>query len=194
MDTYKATNTINGKFYIGSTTDFERRKKEHLTSKVNYPFQNALRQCPEKFEWEVWSDDSDEPILEQALLDMWFGKEQCYNLSSDVCAPMRGRTGERNHMFGKKCPEHSERMRGRGNPMFGKKRPEVSERMSLRIGENHPSYGKKFPKHSEKMAERMLGEANPSFGKRWWVNPRGETGFSEEKPGPEWQQGRKWRG
>ena len=30
MDTYKATNTTNGKFYIGSTTSFEKRRKEHL--------------------------------------------------------------------------------------------------------------------------------------------------------------------
>jgi|LauGreDrversion4_2_1035121.scaffolds.fasta_scaffold445912_1 group I intron endonuclease len=87
MDTYRATNTLNGKFYIGSTNDFERRKKEHLKSKSKYPFQSALRKYPEAFEWEVWTDGFDEPILEQALLDMWFGTEQCYNLSSVVGRP-----------------------------------------------------------------------------------------------------------
>jgi hypothetical protein len=84
MDTYKATNTTNGKFYIGSSTNFERRKYEHLTSTKNLPFQNALRKNLEFFEWEVWNDDSDEPILEQALLDMWWGKECCYNLNSQA--------------------------------------------------------------------------------------------------------------
>ena len=106
MDTYKATNTTNGKFYIGSTRDFGRRKKGHLKSKCNYPFQNALRNNPDVFEWEVWSDDSNEPILEQALLDMWYGKECCYNLSSlanrigpELCShkgknhPQGGKTG-----------------------------------------------------------------------------------------------------
>ena len=92
MDTYRATNTTNGKFYIGSTTNFERRKKQHLRSKRNYPFQNALRNNPDAFEWEVWSDDSDEPVLEQALLDMWFGKECCYNLSPIAELPS-GTTG-----------------------------------------------------------------------------------------------------
>lgn len=87
MDTYKATNTNNGKFYIGSTNNFKARKKSHLTSKENYPFQNALRKDPDAFEWEVWSDASDEPILEQALLDMWFGKECCYNLSPYAYRP-----------------------------------------------------------------------------------------------------------
>jgi hypothetical protein len=81
MQTYMAVNTLNGRFYIGSALDFERRKKQHLKRDVNLPFQNALRKNPDAFEWEVWNDDSDEPILEQALLDMWFGKEQCYNLN-----------------------------------------------------------------------------------------------------------------
>jgi general stress protein YciG len=87
MDTYKATNTLNGKFYIGSTNDFQKRKRQHLKSDKNYPFQNALRKNPEVFEWECWTDDSDKPILEQAMLDMWFGKEQCYNLNPRADRP-----------------------------------------------------------------------------------------------------------
>lgn len=87
MDTYRATNTTNGKFYIGSTTNFERRREEHLRCSDNLPFQNALRKSPEAFEWEVWSDDCDKPILEQALLDMWFGKECCYNINPSASRP-----------------------------------------------------------------------------------------------------------
>jgi group I intron endonuclease len=87
MKTYKATNTTNGRFYIGSTKDFEKRKREHLSSKCNYPFQNALRQNPDAFEWCVHSDDYDEPILEQSLLDMWYGKECCYNLNPSAKHP-----------------------------------------------------------------------------------------------------------
>jgi group I intron endonuclease len=87
MYTYVATNTSNGRFYIGSTKNFERRKKSHLKSRVNLPFQNALRKNPEAFEWEVWEDDSDLPVMEQALLDMWFHTAQCYNLSSIAGRP-----------------------------------------------------------------------------------------------------------
>jgi len=81
MNTYRATNTLNGRFYIGSTTDFKTRKKAHLESSANYPFQKALRSNPEAFVWEVYTDDSENRELEQALLDMWFGCERCYNLS-----------------------------------------------------------------------------------------------------------------
>ena len=87
MITYRAINTKNGKFYIGSTTDFERRKGSHLRCKNNYPFQKALQKDPEAFVWEVAEDDSDEPLLEQALLDMWFGTEQCYNLNPTADRP-----------------------------------------------------------------------------------------------------------
>ena len=89
MDTYRATNTKNGKFYIGSTFNFDRRKAEHFRCAENYPFQNALRKNPEAFEWEVWQDDSNDSVLEQALLDMWFGCEQCYNLNPSAKHPPR---------------------------------------------------------------------------------------------------------
>jgi group I intron endonuclease len=87
MITYIATNTLNGKFYIGSTTNFERRKKSHMDSELEYPFHRALRKNPEAFVWEVYPDDSEGRELEQALLDMWFGKEQCYNLSENASSP-----------------------------------------------------------------------------------------------------------
>lgn len=176
MDTYIATNTLNGKFYIGSTTNFKKRKKAHLNSKQNYPFQNALRKNPEAFEWEVWSDDSDEPVLEQALLDMWFGKECCYNLNPSAQHPpsSRGRSwsperkarlrelnlGEKNPNYGKRAsPETREKLRerfsGEGNPFFGRRHTEEAKEKNRQAhkGENHPMFGRR-------------GELSPQYGKR----------------------------
>ena len=214
MDTYKATNTTNGKFYIGSTTNFEKRKKAHLRSKEPYPFQNALRKNPEAFEWEVWSDDCDDPVLEQALLDMWYGKECCYNLSQFAD---RGpdRTGKKQPSdFG---PKHAEKLKGR-------KRPEHSEWMRINMPSRSPevrakiseankgkirtqevrdriaaklrgtTWGNHTQEHRERMSELHSGENNPAFGKKHWVNEIGERRFQTESPGPEWQNGRKWRG
>ena len=175
MDTYRATNTTNGKFYIGSTKDFERRKKGHLRSKENYPFQNALRSDPEAFEWEVWSDDSDEPLLEQALLDMWFGCEQCYNLNPKASRPPL-LTGEKNPRFGLN-PEQ--------NPLFGKKWW-VTEDGSKEIfclkkpGENFKEGRKKATAQTKtKMSKSAMGIV-------WWVNPDGVMVKRREQPGPEW--------
>jgi group I intron endonuclease len=112
VDTYRATNTINGKFYIGSSNNFDRRREEHLNSRRNLPFQNALRKNPEAFEWEVWSDDSDEPVLEQVLLDMWFGKEQCYNLN-----PYADRPSPTFEQCSKSGKQHVERKTALFNPV-----------------------------------------------------------------------------
>ena len=107
MITYIATNTLNGKFYIGSTrTRLDDRRKSHLKSELNYPFQNALRKNPEAFEWDVFEDDSEDRVLEQALLDTWFGFEQCYNLSSRATGwgPEHVKRGNKHPMFGKESP------------------------------------------------------------------------------------------
>lgn len=87
-----AINTSNGKFYIGSSRNqktFQRRKKNHLSSREPYHFQRALRNNPDSFVWEVYEDDHEYPVLEQALLDMWFGKECCYNLNPSAKHPPR---------------------------------------------------------------------------------------------------------
>lgn len=118
MITYIATNTKTGKFYIGSTNCFESRKKQHLKSKRNYPFQNALRKDPDAFLWEYWVDDSTEPILEQALLDMFFGTQQCYNLSSNAIAfglEFNPKTGKDNPLYGKPGHNRSKKWWVNGN-------------------------------------------------------------------------------
>lgn len=169
MDTYKATNTLNGKFYIGSTVSFEERKKSHLTSKENYPFQNALRANPEVFEWEVWTDDSENRELEQALLDMWFGKEQCYNLNPKAnCPPVL--TGERNPYFGK---TDSPGLLAMQTPEATANRVKALQNEEFRI------------KHSK----RQSGSNNGAHGRKWWKSPSGESRFQQNSPGEEWTPG-----
>jgi hypothetical protein len=178
MDTYKATNTINGKFYIGSAVDFERRKKEHLSSTANYPFQNALRANPDAFIWEVWSDDSEERVLEQALLDMWFGKEQCYNLNPKASAPPV-LIGELNPRFGLTVEE---------NPHYGKQwwvnKLEEKERFTL----EHPGTGWELGRLKVSL-ETKQKQSEKGRGKKIWVNPEGKTTRSHKQPGADWVLG-----
>ena len=82
---------------------------------------------------------------------------------------MKLRTGELNPMFGRTGelnPGYGKT--GELNPMFGRR------------GELHPMFGRR-------------GELSPHFGKKWWVNSEGETYRGFEAPGPEWQNGCKWR-
>jgi group I intron endonuclease len=233
MDTYKATNTTNGKFYIGSTTNFTRRKTEHLKCKENYPFQNALRKNPEAFEWECWTDDCEDPVLEQALLDMWFGKECCYNMNPSAQHPpsWQGKEHELGtkkkqsksalSRWGKMSEEQREqysiRMRGGNNPSTRiEVRVKISEsRQGKMTGDANPS---KRPEVREKISASKTGKPNPALsirnlqdnpakrkevreklslanlGKKHWINEQGERKYQTESPGPEWQNGRKWRG
>jgi len=176
MDTYKATNTTNGKFYIGSTKNFEKRKKGHLQSKDNYPFQNALRKNPEAFEWECWSDDSDEPILEQALLDMWFGTEQCYNLNPSAEHPPQN-SFEQNQNIGLKNVEL-----GRG--CFSEEYRNSEERKELykKIGRENAELGRGFcdPEYqasedAQKIRERGAARAAEVCSKRVKLTSIGGT-------------------
>lgn len=55
---YKATNKVNNKVYIGQTVNFERRKKEHESSKngihAKCVFHKAIQKYgKENFEWEI---------------------------------------------------------------------------------------------------------------------------------------------
>jgi hypothetical protein len=49
-------------------------------------------------------------------------------------------------------------------------------------------------KHSEeigrKQSEKMRGENNPSYGKKWWNDGCGNTKLSKECPGPNWVLGK----
>jgi group I intron endonuclease len=200
MITYKATNTRNGKFYIGSAVDFDKRKQQHLRSALNYPFQNALRQSPDSFEWEIVEDDSDEPILEQALLDMWFGTEMCYNLNPRADRPpsWKGKshkveTLEKMRETAKLRPGTTSEQARRGvetRIKNGTIYPSDETREKMRIAHT----GKTHSLESrEKRSKALKGRVNESAkGSKWWTSMEtGETRMLHEDPGDGWVPGRK---
>jgi hypothetical protein len=97
---------------------------------------------------------------------------------------MLGKVGTLNPNYGKKRPERAEKLRGC-------KRPDQSERMT---GENNPMFGETHPRETiERQSKAKIGSLNPSYGKKWYVNPKGETTLAEECPGPEWVRGRTYK-
>ena len=201
MFTYIATNTLNGKFYIGSSINFDQRKATHLKSRNLYPFQRALVKNPEAFVWEVYEDDSNDPILEQALLDQWFGKEQCYNLSPNASLPPN-LTG---HKFSEETlKKRSESRRGKNywgtgsdHHRYGKLH---SEEAKIKNREKHRgsfwvndgTVEKPLPEGSSIPDGFVRGRLFILGSYPWWVNEYGETTRSLRNPGPNWKPGRKW--
>lgn len=195
MITYIATNTLNGKFYIGSTFNFERRKQEHLESKNNYPFQNSLRKNPDKYEWETYIDEYDEPILEQSLLDVWWGKSQCYNINQYASRPPDS--------TGRKVKEETKQKiskKLKGRQISKKQKEAVSKSNKIRkisedtlekkskavSGEKNPFYGRK---HNLETIEKYKKQRK---GLKWWYNENTkQTCMSKEFPGEGWRPGRK---
>lgn len=105
---YRIVNTVNGKFYIGSSNNVRNRWQTHRTrlktnSHENIHLQSAVNQYGiENFdlvlETELPPSDPDLILAEeQKLLDMWFGTERCYNLNDRVDKLY----GSHNPMYGK---------------------------------------------------------------------------------------------
>lgn len=204
MITYIAINLTNGKFYIGSTSNFEKRQKSHLTSKENYPFQNALRKNPESFYWVKAEDDLNDRSMEQYYLDYYFGSEQCYNLNplAEVPPSQKGKGGPGHHLYGKVwdpdvISRRTAHCKGETNPVYGRRwwndgkgnfllsEEQPAEGWCLGgrkppegmfSGENNPMHGK-------------TGELSPVFGSKWYNNGKEARKFKKD-PGEGWVRGR----
>lgn len=93
---YRIINTKNGRFYIGSTSNFEKRKYCHFKElqkniHANGFLQNDFNRCGiEQFEMEILIEVPTENQfkIEQEILDEVFdNKVLCYNINPIVCVP-----------------------------------------------------------------------------------------------------------
>lgn len=88
MITYAAINITNKRMQVGSTTDFERRCRDHHNSDMNPEFHRALRKNPKNFYWIASvNDGSDNRDEEQYYLDFYYGTMWCYNANPNAEAP-----------------------------------------------------------------------------------------------------------
>ena len=111
MITYTATNTKNGKFYIGSSENYckyMRRKGQHHTHKKGSngysDFHVDLQEDPLSFKWDWHEDGRDDRSTERSMIALYKGNPYLYNI-------------------GEGCYERTEKHRGRKNP------PEVIKKM-----------------------------------------------------------------
>ena len=94
------------------------------------------------------------------------------------------RKGKKNPMLGK---THSEKTRKKMSA--AKKGKVLSEEHRNKMSEANK--GRPVSEETrKKMSEANKGKRHPNFGKKWWVNEKGETQFCIQSPGPGWEQGR----
>ena len=190
MDTYRATNTLNGKFYIGSSVNFEKRKYQHLHSKETYSFQTDLRKNPEAFVWEVYTDNLDTNEHEAKLLKEFFFDVRCYNLNPFAERPpgIKGKTGWKNELIQKQImcfekPEGEGWEKGRLQKTVDKTSGENNYNYG-RTGEECPMFG--VPKTEEakkKQSETVSGEKNHMFGRTGALHPSSKAIIAIEPDG-----------
>lgn len=171
---YKIANKVNGKYYIGSTNDFDRRwLKEHLPVLRGgvhslAHLQNAWNKYGEdNFEFliteEVKGDRKTLMCREQDYLDEGFSKGVLYNQATR--AGGGDSSGEASRMWGRHHSIETKQKIGKSNGgesgwWFGKKHTEETKaKMSVaQSGKNNPQWGKSPSKETRcKQSEAHKG-------------------------------------
>jgi group I intron endonuclease len=184
---YKIVNTLNGKFYVGSTTNTRERFRVHRnrlrTNKHHSPhLQSAWNKYGEKVFFfhviEVVPEESSLQEAENRWLLEHVGKEYCYNKSRYSDTPMRGIKPEEHPNYGiPKTEEQRSKISSalkayyaedpRNHPRFGKKHTreallKIRQNRTPPAGENHYRYGQKLSEEvKQKIGDSQRGKPKP---------------------------------
>jgi predicted GIY-YIG superfamily endonuclease len=183
--TYVGINLTNKKFQVGSTTDFERRCKEHHNSDMNPEFHRALRKNPENFYWVQGEDDGlDDRSEEQYMLDFYCGSMWCYNSNPSASEPpsQEGTSWWNNGVEQVKvfeCPGE--------NWVRGRLEKRWTDGKNNKFSIGYPGEGwVEGWTVSDECRARM---SESGSGNVWWTNGVSET-RAKECPGEGWSRGR----
>ena len=183
---YCLKNKINGKMYIGKTSNLKRRWLEHK-NRNKLVIQKAINKYgAENFEKIIIEDNlTNEEVYEKEKY--WIKYFDTYNGVGYNSSPGgKGMpSGEECPLSGVKRPEQSKRMSGKNNPMYGVERPDTRKRLLEdnpiykvdTSGKNHWNYGKKTPKETRlKMSfahkGKHKGSKNAMYGVKGKEHPR----------------------
>lgn len=105
---YKIVNTVNNKYYIGSTRNFKDRWRRHLNAlqnnrHINKHLQNAWNKYgSDKFQFKIIENNIDHTkllTLEQSYLNNT-KIDECYNHSLCAVCPNKGKFGKDHPLYG----------------------------------------------------------------------------------------------
>ncbi len=190
MIIYKTTNLINGKFYIGKTT---QNKSNYLGSGIIIK-QAISKYGSENFKRETLQECYSIEELNEAE-QYWISEMKAIELGYNISTGGDGGDNFKNHpnmdeirrkisetskgriWSDERKKEKSERMSGAGNFNYGKKfssehRRKLSEsHKGLLSGEKSPNYGKKLPLEiRQKISETLKGRKLPESQKNKIAN------------------------
>lgn len=181
---YRIRNTTNGKIYVGSSQNFEKRRKTHfyrlgLGTHANPKLQAAYNKYGvDSFVFEIIELCEVETLLEreQFYIDsMVF--EESYNLARFAGSPMRGRKHSdqtRTKLKAARAQNPSSNMKGKSHT------DDAKYRMSINTsGEKNPMFGVPSPmtgkNHTEEVKQNLskqrTGSGNTMYGKSGSLSP-----------------------
>ena len=145
---YKIINKINGKFYIGSTVNFEKRKRKHLNELNNNKHHNIFLQRAFKkygidsfdfsYKEKEFNNIKELHLLEERYINYCWSSGKLYNVSKKSSG-------------GDLISYHP------NNKQF-------RELQSKLLKER---YSNMSAEEKKKMSENLKGDKNPNFGNRW---------------------------
>ncbi|EMA6345059.1 GIY-YIG nuclease family protein [Bacillus cytotoxicus] len=184
MGIYRILNLVNRKFYVGSSNNLLKRKREHFGALKKGEHTNSyLQRAYNKYGANNFIFEVVEYIIGSAkLLD----KEQYYIDILKACdrsvgyninenATGGGLFGENNPNFGKPMSEEQKekiRLTLTGHSVSEETRKKISiAHKEKRLKEKHWNYGRpqsieQRMNHSKKMKGRYVGSQNPFYGKK----------------------------
>lgn len=180
---YSITNIENNKMYVGSTVEYEKRKRAHLNGlRGSYHDNRKLQE-----DFNIYGEDAFKfNILHEAQTE-----EERFNVESDIIQSLGTyKNGYNLSVDGRGryiiTEATREKMRentiGENNPFYGKTHSEetieiLSEKASKRTGEANSFYGKK---HSEEAKERMR-HSWKELRESGWIDPQKGVPKTEEE-------------
>ena len=157
---YYIKNKDTGKIYVGQTTRYHKRIREHFgLSSLNDDFHTELRKFPDNFEYGILEDNISESQLSEREI-FWIKYYDATNTGYNK--DLKGYWGLRGEKQSQKMkdimsnPELRNRIKENNKKTY--KNPELRKKLSDKLsGENNPFFGKHLTEEHRKKISEIKG-------------------------------------
>ena len=153
---YKITNKMNGLAYIGKTSNFKRRIREHERATEDTAIHNAIiKYGPENFTYEILERFPQEHLAEREMT--WIAVFNTWKGDGYNCTP-----GGNDFIYGKGNISHDPEVKKKREESWTQERRDaLSERWK---GDKNPNY---LPEVKKKQKEAWTQDRRDAYAERW---------------------------